>query len=156
MSSSRDIAQVTATPVQGCLVVTLPADLSTRVFEALRERTLDGLRQGGCHAVVFELSAVQIMDREDFERLRQLAATTRLLGARPLLVGFGAGVVMHLVESDVDTTDLEVARDLEEALARARAETEDEGGDGDSDQDERSDPPGIHEFPPADDAQEAA
>lgn len=119
MKPSRDTAQVTATPVRGCLVVTLPADLSPGVFDEVRDRTLDGLHHGGCHAVVFELSAVQIMDREDFERLRKLAATTRLLGARPLLVGFSAGVVMHLVESDVDTAGLEAARDLEEALELA-------------------------------------
>ena len=127
MSSSRDVAQVTATPVRGCLIVTLPADLSPSVFDEVRDRTLDGLQRGGCHAVVFELSSVQVMDREDFERLRQLAATTRLLGVRPLLVGFSAGVVMHLVESDVDTSDLEAARDLEEALERAQAEAAAEG-----------------------------
>jgi anti-anti-sigma regulatory factor len=119
MSPWPDAVQVIATPVKGCLIVTLPADLSTEVFAQLRERTLNGLRGGGCHAVVFELSAVQIMDVEDFAELRALAATAQLLGARALLVGLSAGVVMHLVDSDVDTTGLEAVRDLEEALDRA-------------------------------------
>jgi anti-anti-sigma regulatory factor len=119
MSPWQDAAPVIATPVKGCLIVTLPADLSPEVFGQLRERTLNGLRGGGCHAVVFELSAVQIMDVEDFAELRALAATAQLLGARALLVGLSPGVVMHLVDSDVDTTGLEAVRDLEEALDRA-------------------------------------
>lgn len=142
MNPSHDTVQVTATPVRGCLVVTLPADLSPEVFDGVRDRTLEGLHSGGCHAVVFELSAVQIMDREDFDWLRKLAATTRLLGARPLLVGFSAGVVMHLVESDVDTAGLEAARDLEEALERASSGAGNEDAAEDAAADAGSCPPG--------------
>jgi anti-anti-sigma regulatory factor len=101
--------------------VSVPAELSTGAFEALRGRTLAGLQQGACRAVVFDLSAVAIMDGEDFGQLRRLVATTRLLGVRALLVGFQAGVVIHLMDSGVDTAGLEVARDLEEALDRTCA-----------------------------------
>lgn len=121
MQAFVDAASVTATPVRGCLIVSVPAELSPGVFEALRERTLAGLQRGACRAVVFDLSAVAIMDGEDFGQLRRLVAATRLLGVRPLIVGFQAGVVIHLMESGVDTVGLEVARDLEEALDRTRA-----------------------------------
>jgi anti-anti-sigma regulatory factor len=120
MQDAFDAATVTATLVRGCLIVSVPAELSTGAFEALRGRTLAGLQQGACRAVVFDLSAVAIMDGEDFGQLRRLVATTRLLGVRALLVGFQAGVVIHLMDSGVDTAGLEVARDLEEALDRTR------------------------------------
>lgn len=116
--SGPDGAQVTATPVGGCLIVTLPAEFAPGMFEEARDRTLRALRVGGLQAVVLDLTPVEIMDREDFGRVRQLADMAALLGVRPMLVGLRAGVVMHLVESDVDTDGLETARDLQEALDR--------------------------------------
>lgn len=114
-----DIGQVIATQVGGCLVVTLPAEVMPQVFDEVRARTLEGLRRGGAGHVVFELSAVQVLDLEDFDTLRAIASMALLLGARPMLVGLRAGIVMHLVDVDADTSGLEAARDLEEALARA-------------------------------------
>ena len=42
----------------------------------------------------------------------------RLLGTNALVVGLSAGVVAYLVNDDIDTSGLEVARGLEEALNR--------------------------------------
>ena len=116
--SGADGAQVTATAVAGCLIVTLPAELAPAMFVEARDRTLQALRLGGLRAVVLELSMVEIMDREDFDRLRELTAMAALLGVRPIVIGLRAGVVMHLVDSDVDTEGLETALDLQEALDR--------------------------------------
>lgn len=117
-ASGVDGAQMTATAVGGCLIVTLPAELAPEMLQEARDRTLQALRLGGLQAVVLEVSVVEIMDLEDFDRLRELAAMAALLGVRPILVGLRAGVVMHLVDSDVDIEGLETARDLQEALDR--------------------------------------
>ena len=126
---------VIATRVRSCLIITLPADLLPEVIDAARNVTLEGLQGGGAQVVVFELSAVQVMDREDFESMQAVAAMAQLLGARPLWVGLRAGIVMHLVESDIDTSEVEAVRDLEEALARAdaaaRQTVDDEADEGD-------------------------
>ena len=129
-------APVIATRVRSCLIVTLPADLLPEVIDAARDVTLEGLHRGGAQVVVFELSAVQVMDREDFESLQAVAAMAQLLGARPLWVGLRAGIVMHLVESDIDTSEVEAVRDLEEALARAEAH---QAAQDDADEDEADD-----------------
>ncbi len=118
MNSGRQSAQVTATPVRGSLIVTFPADLSPSVFDQARELMLEQMRRGGRHTVIFELSAVDVMDGEDFGLLRKLVETTRLLGARSLLVGFNPGVVIHLVQTNVGISGLELVRDLEAALER--------------------------------------
>ena len=73
--------------------------------------------------MVFDLSAVRIMDSHDFSVLRKLLDTTLLLGVRPLMAGFSAGIVMHLIDSNVDTCGLETVRDLDEALMRTNAGT---------------------------------
>jgi anti-anti-sigma regulatory factor len=127
---------VIATRVRRCLIITLPADLLPEVIDAARNVTLEGLQGGGAQVVVFELSAVQVMDREDFESMQAVAAMAQLLGARPLWVGLRAGIVMHLVESDIDTSEVEAVRDLEEALARAEAH---QAAQDDADEDEADD-----------------
>jgi anti-anti-sigma regulatory factor len=124
--------QVIATRVRSCLIVTLPPDLLPELIDEVRHVTLEGLHRGGSQVVVFELSAVQVMDREDFESLQAITAMARLLGARPMWVGLRAGIVMHLVESDVDTGDVEAVRDLEEALARADADAREAADDEDA------------------------
>ena len=122
--------QVIATRVRSCLFITLPADLLPEVIDSARTVTLESLHRGGSRVVVFELSAVQVMDREDFESLLEITAMARLLGVRPMWVGLRPGIVMHLAEVDVDTSDIEAVRDLEEALARADAEEAAEDADG--------------------------
>jgi len=140
--TSDSTHQIIATRVRGCLIVTLPADLLPEVIDAARQVTLEGLHRGGSQVVVFEMSAVQVMDREDFESLKGVTEMVRLLGARPMWVGLRAGIVMHLVESDIDTSDVEAVCDLEEALARADADARkavDDGDTEDADEDGASD-----------------
>lgn len=136
--TSDSTRQIIATRVRGCLIVTLPADLLPEVIDAARQVTLEGLHRGGSQVVLFEMSAVQVMDREDFESLLAVTAMARLLGARPMWVGLRAGIVMHLVESDIDTSDVEAVCDLEEALARADADAREAVDDAD-DEDDRED-----------------
>lgn len=128
MNVSRSSAQVTATPVRGSLIVAFPMDLSPGVFDQARDLILDELRRGGLHTVLFELSAVDVMDGEDFGLLRKLVDTTGLLGARSLLVDLSPGVVIHLVQVNVDISGLDVVRDLEEALERASVDSKHETG----------------------------
>jgi anti-anti-sigma regulatory factor len=119
MNLGRHSAQVTATPVRGSLILAFPTDLSPSVFEQARELMLAELWRGEIHTVLFELSSVDVMDGEDFGLLRKIVDTTRLLGARCLLVGFNPGVVIHLVQTNVGISGLEVVRDLEQGLERA-------------------------------------
>lgn len=113
--------QVIATRVRGCLVVTLPADLLPEVIDAARQAILEGLSHRGAQFVALELSAVQLMDLEDFEALRDITTMSRLMGARPMWVGLRPGIVLHLIDSNIDTKDVEGVRDLEEALNLAEA-----------------------------------
>jgi rsbT antagonist protein RsbS len=108
---------VTTTRVRGCLVVTLPQDLSTALDE-IRDVVLAGVRNAGAKAVVLELSAVRVMDCFEFDALRALVEMARMLGARPVLVGLSPGIVAYLVNNNANTRGLEVERGLEDALDR--------------------------------------
>lgn len=109
---------VTLTAVKGCLVATLHADLNDSAFEHIRTATLHSVHRHGTTSIVFDLSAVRLLDRHEYEQLCALVAMLRLLGCRTLLVGFSAGLVAYLVSQDVQLGGMEVARGLEEALER--------------------------------------
>lgn len=109
---------VTLTAVKTCLVATLHADLQDTAFEQIRAATLQRVYSTETLAVIFDLSAVRLLDSLDYEQLRDLAAMLRLLGCRTVLVGLSPGVVAYLVSQDVSTRGIELARDLEDALDR--------------------------------------
>ena len=108
---------VTSTLVRGCLVVTLPQELADRLSE-IQAAVLDAVRETGARVAVIEMSAVKVLDCEEFVGIRAMIDMLRLLGARPILVGLSAGIVGYLVSNDADTRGLEVERDLQDALDR--------------------------------------
>ena len=111
-------AGVTLTAVKGCLVATLHADLQDNAFDQIRTATLERVYSNETEAVIFDLSAIRLLDTHEYEQLRSLAEMLRLLGCRTVLVGLSAGLVAYLVSQDVNTHGLETARGLEEALER--------------------------------------
>ena len=108
---------VTSTLVRGCLVVTLPQELADRL-DQIQAAVLDAVRETGARVAVIEMSAVKVLDCEEFVGIRAMIDMLRLLGARPILVGLSAGIVGYLVSNDADTRGLEVERDLQDALDR--------------------------------------
>lgn len=114
---------VTSTLVRGCLVVTLPQELADRLAE-IQAAVLDVVRETGVRVAVIEMSAVKVLDCEEFIGIRAMVGMLRLLGARPILVGLNAGIVGYLVSNDADTRGFEVERDLQDALDRAARDLE--------------------------------
>ena len=108
---------VTSTLVRGCLVVTLPQERADRL-DQIQAAVLDAVRETGARVAVIEMSAVKVLDCEEFVGIRAMIDMLRLLGARPILVGLSAGIVGYLVSNDADTRGLEVERDLQDALDR--------------------------------------
>ena len=114
---------VTSTLVRGCLVVTLPQELADRLAD-IQAAVLDAVRETGARVAVIEMSAVKVLDCEEFIGIRAMVGMLRLLGARPILVGLSAGIVGYLVSNDADTRGFEVERDLQDALDRAARDLE--------------------------------
>ena len=115
MSAEFSPSRATITTVRGCLVVTFGQDLAESLTDT-RIAVLDEVRNSGARVVVLELSAVRFMDRTEFGDLRELVEMTRLMGARPFMVGLEPGIVAYLVNNDADTRGLEVARALEDVF----------------------------------------
>ena len=114
---------VTSTLVRGCLVVTLPQELADGLAD-IQAAVLEAVRETGARVAIIEMSAVKVLDCEEFIGIRAMVGMLRLLGARPILVGLSAGIVGYLVSNDADTRGFEVERDLQDALDRATRDHE--------------------------------
>jgi rsbT antagonist protein RsbS len=95
-------------PLQGDILDSQADELQTQVLERIRDRGVDGL--------VIDASGVWMMDSHLCAMLGRLAASARLMGARPVLCGLGPTVVLTLQTMGLDLEGIETAVGLEAAL----------------------------------------
>lgn len=107
---------VTGTRVGGCLVVTVTRDLAGGTLDEVRRAMLEGVREGGVHAVALEVTAVPYMDSREFDEVRRSLRMVELLGARTMLVGLAPGIIAHLMAADADVSGIRASLGLDEAL----------------------------------------
>ena len=106
--------------VDGWLVATLQVDLNRRVLEAFQEEVLHKLQNTGARGLIFDCSAVELLDSEDFAHLKRTTSMASLMGTRSVFVGLSPGIVSSLVELDVDLEGVQGALSLEDAFALGR------------------------------------
>lgn len=116
--SSTSSSNVVATKVKNCLIVTVGEDLSGGGLEEVRRVVLRDVHEKGCLSIIFELSALKFMDTLEFQGLRTVSEMASILGAQAMFVGMQPGIVFHLITNDVETSGLNAALDLNEALER--------------------------------------
>ena len=112
MAASSAHSGVSTSWLSDRLIVTIQGDLDQPVRDRLQGEVLDELQQRGVHLAVFDLSAVDVIDLDDFAALRALLTMVKLLGAQPVLIGLQPGVVAFLASAGADTTDIITARGL--------------------------------------------
>lgn len=102
---------------RGCVVASVPTDLTSEVLTRLRADCLESIRASSAGGLILDLSAVDLMDAADFAALRATLGMARLLGARPVLVGLRPGVIVALMDLDVDVDGLLGVQTLDDAFA---------------------------------------
>ena len=102
--------------VDGLLVVSLPGELSDAVLNRIvcdvSERAADETIRG----VILNLSTVTLLDMAEFEVLRRLVQTNRVLGVPTVLMGIRPGIAAYLCQMPIDTHDLTFRVDMVSAL----------------------------------------
>ena len=116
MNSESDRFQTTITQIHGCIVANIQADLTEAVFAELRQSLLMRVERSVVQGVVFDCSALSVMDRTEFDDLRKLVQMVELLGTPCVLAGLNAGIVSYLVTVRADTEGLRSMLGLDEAL----------------------------------------
>lgn len=115
MSTSE--IRVVIQEVNGKLVTPIQDPVHDRFLEELRVKLLAHLHQRGASAVVFDMSAVEVLDGHDFETLRRVSQALEWMGASVVLAGIRPGVAAGLASLDVDDGWVRSALSVEQALA---------------------------------------
>ena len=88
-------------------------DLVNSLSEAQARQNVD--------SVVFDVSACEVMDLDEFAALQKTARTVEWLGLRYAVAGLRPGIVAYVVSSGVELGTLRTALDLELALEELAA-----------------------------------
>ncbi|WP_203700364.1 STAS domain-containing protein [Asanoa iriomotensis] len=116
------------------LLVSIQVDMQDQTALALQEDLSDRIVATGCHGVIIDITALDIVDSFVGRMLSSIAAISRVLDAETVVVGMRPAVAITLVELGLSLDGIRTALNVElgmELLARSRAdEPEDLGIDG--------------------------
>lgn len=92
----RESGGAVVNQVGTCLVVTVPEDISVETIDQMAGELLRWLDASPARAAILDMSAVTLMDMDDFSALVSLTQQIRLMGTTPVFTGFQAELVAVL------------------------------------------------------------
>ncbi len=102
--------------VRSCVVASIQIDLTPEVLQQFRMELLARVQESGAIGVILDVSGVDILDRDDFDALRQTMVMAEIMGARTVLSGLKPGVVSALIDLGVDPEGLNAVLNLDDAF----------------------------------------
>jgi rsbT antagonist protein RsbS len=102
------------------LVVSVQFDLEDQTVLNLQEDLSEQIVAKSARGVVIDITALEIVDSFVGRMLATVAAISRMLDARTVVVGMRPAVAITLVELGLSLGGVDTALDLEKGLARLR------------------------------------
>jgi rsbT antagonist protein RsbS len=116
------------------LLVSIQIDMEDQVALQLQDDLAERIVATGCHGVVIDISALDIVDSFVGRTLATIASISRVLDAETVVVGMRPAVAITLVELGLQLPGIKTALNVElgmELLAReSRERPQDEGEEG--------------------------
>ncbi len=116
MSDFFGTARVPIQLTHDSLIASIQIELNQEVLDQFQKDLLLQIETTHAHAVIFDLSGIDIIDSREFESISRTMKMAQLMGAITVLTGLQPGVASSLTELEVDTKDLLAARTLEDAF----------------------------------------
>jgi rsbT antagonist protein RsbS len=116
-----DVARVPIQPHRGGLIASIQVDLDGRVLQQFQSDLLERIQASRARFVIIDLTAVAVMDANDFSELRRAVDMVALMGAPTIMCGLRPGVAAALVDLGVPTDGLRTTLNLDAALAQVAA-----------------------------------
>src|ERR671927_201837 len=105
------------------LIASIQAELSDSDVLELRDDLLGRVGRFRSRGIIFDVTALDVMDSFASRSLRGIAHMTRLRGAETVIVGIQPEVAFAMVQLGMSLEDVHTALDLEEGLAFLDAQT---------------------------------
>jgi rsbT antagonist protein RsbS len=117
-----------------CLLVTIQVDMHDQLALALQDDLTQKIVATQAHAVLIDISALEMVDSFMGRMLGNIAAMSRILDAQTVVVGMRPAVAITLVELGLSLPGIRTALDVDAGLALLRdtlerPETYDSHGD---------------------------
>lgn len=111
-------AKLVFTELQGVLILTFPPSCGflDHELKQMKQSTLQRCAQKQYQAVIFDLSALELIDLSEWTSLRSLSHSITLMGPKSWFTGLSSDIVMSLIHLEAPTQDLHYALSVEEAL----------------------------------------
>lgn len=104
------------TVVEGCLIVTLPNDMTDKEIEIGSREILMRANSYAIKGVILDLCLVSVLDSYTFEMLEKATKAVSLMGVMVVWIGLRPGVVSALLDLNVDVSHIKAAMNLEQGL----------------------------------------
>jgi rsbT antagonist protein RsbS len=104
------------------LLVTIQVDMHDQLALALEEDLTLRITQTGARGVLIDITALEIVDSFIGRMLAQIAAISRILDARTVVVGMSPAVAITLVELGMSLPGVRTCLNIEKGLAALQAE----------------------------------
>ena len=104
------------TSLQSCLILTFPARLTSALSAQIESETLARCASGRQTSILFDLSALEMVDLTEWRWLRKVAREVYLLGAQTWFVGVNPALIATLIMLDAEIDGVNYALGVEEAL----------------------------------------
>ena len=98
------------------LLVSIQIDMEDHVALQLQENLADRIVETGCHGVIIDISALDIVDSFVGRTLATIAAISRVLDAETVVVGMRPAVAITLVELGMALPGVRTALDVERGM----------------------------------------
>lgn len=99
-----------------CLIVTLQPDVDEAYLSQLETDILGALKRSDHRSLIIDATPLELIDATDFDRLRRVIESARLIGVKTIIVGLKPGVAAGLVELDANIDGLVTTLNMEKAL----------------------------------------
>ena len=101
----------------GLLLVSIQGELPDDAAVSLQEDITDAVVRTGSRGVIIDISSLDMVDSFLARVLAEIAASSRLLAARTVLVGMRPAVAITLVELGLYLPGMDTARTITDAAA---------------------------------------
>jgi rsbT antagonist protein RsbS len=108
------------------LLVTIQVDMHDRLVTNLQEDLTDKIVAHNARGVLIDISALEIVDSFIGRMLDNIAAVSRILDARTVVVGMRPAVAITLVELGLTLAGVQTALNVERGMALIRRDSEPE------------------------------